>query len=232
MIRFLLRHWQVAGDVSDIPAHGDWLAFDMLGEGGVVMRGQDGVVRAFHNLCRYRGAHGRRCAGPLQRALACPFHGWVYNMDSTLRGAAVPTSFGALDRSRFGLKPVEMELFPGVIFLRFHPGPQPGVTRLTGRLYRHPNETRQQRLARYLAYRIDRKTADEDQQLSIRSNQSMKSQAFEGLHLSDPEYGVRRHHDGLRRLLPVMLNQIAPKEGEVAVINAEMLGRTKAVTQA
>src|SRR5690606_11071762 len=51
-----LNHWQVAGHVNDIPAPGDWLAFDILGERAVVMRGQDGEVRAFHNLCRHRGA--------------------------------------------------------------------------------------------------------------------------------------------------------------------------------
>ena len=51
-----LNHWQLAGHICDIPAPGDWLSFDMLGERGLVMRGQDGVVRAFHNLCRHRGA--------------------------------------------------------------------------------------------------------------------------------------------------------------------------------
>ena len=51
-----LNHWQLAGHICDIPAPGDWLSFDILGERGLVMRGQDGVVRAFHNLCRHRGA--------------------------------------------------------------------------------------------------------------------------------------------------------------------------------
>ena len=60
----------------------------------------------------------------------------------------------------------------------------------------------------------------------------MKSQAFEGFHRSDLEYGVRRHHDGLRQLLPVLRQQTAPKEDEIAVINAEMLGRSQSVIQA
>ena len=51
-----LKQWQIVGHVNDIPAPGDWLAFDLLGERAVVMRGQDKVVRAFHNLCRHRGA--------------------------------------------------------------------------------------------------------------------------------------------------------------------------------
>jgi len=100
-----------------------------------------------------------------------------------------------------------------------------GQTRLTGRLYRRPDESRQMRLARYLAGRIDRETSAEDQQLSIWSNESMKSQAFDQFHLSDLEYGVRRHHDGLRALLPVMTRQQAPPEADLAAINAELFGR-------
>jgi phenylpropionate dioxygenase-like ring-hydroxylating dioxygenase large terminal subunit len=125
-------------------------------------------------------------------------------------------------------------LFPNAVFSFTPEGVQfyhevpvsPGVTRTTGRLYRHPNEDRATRIARYLAYRIDRATSEEDQQLSIWSNESMKSQAFEGFHLSDLEYGVRRHHDRLRTILPVLTLETAPQEGRIAAINQEMLGNT------
>ena len=125
------KTWQVAGHSSDIPAPGDWLTFDMLGENGLVMRGQDGVIRAFHNLCRHRGARVvDGVQGHCKGAMVCPFHGWVYNTDGSLRGAALPTSFGQMDRSKFGLKPVELEVFHGFLFLRFQPGPQPSVATL------------------------------------------------------------------------------------------------------
>ena len=100
-----------------------------------------------------------------------------------------------------------------------------GRTRLTGRLYRNPDETRQQRLARYLALRIDRDTSAEDQQLTIWSNESMASRAFDGFHLSDLEYGLRAHHDRLRDLIPVMRLADAPPEAEIARRNAELLDR-------
>ena len=359
-----LTHWQLAGHVCDVPAPGDWLSFDLLGERAVVMRGQDGILRAFHNLCRHRGARvvdGDK--GSCKGAIICPFHGWVYNLDGTLRGPARPETFGAMDRSQFGLKPVEMEVFHGFVFVRFQPGPQPAVatwlapyeadfaayraadllpvvvpgwsvdlpvnwksvrdvdnegyhvplahpalqelygrsyhdaylpgglaasyarfgdrpgrrwsvrnyvkfapvhahlperlqknwnyygifpnaviaftpesvqfyqelpisasqTRLTGRTYRNPDETRAARAARYLALRIDKETSAEDQQLSIWSNESMKSTAFDGFHLSDLEYGVRRHHDGLRAILPVMRQDQAPPETEICDVNAELL---------
>ncbi len=359
-----LNHWQVVAHVNDLPAPGDWLTFDLLGERAVVMRGRDGVVRAFHNLCRHRGARvvdGQQ--GHCKGALVCPFHGWVYNLDGTLRGAARPETFGDMDREKFGLKPIEMEIWHGFVFLRFLPGPQPAVaehlqiydrdfsdfragellpvfkpdwsatlpvnwksvrdvdnegyhvamahpglqdlygrnyhdlvhenglassyaeygdqpgrlwsvrnyvkisplqewlpprlqrawnyyglfpntvfaftpegvqfyhdlpvspgqTVVTGRVYRRPGESRQQRLARYLAYRIDRETSAEDQQLSIWSNESMKSTAFEDFHLSDLEYGLRNHHDQLRRLLPVLRDRTAPPEQTLPLRNKELL---------
>jgi carnitine monooxygenase subunit len=97
-----------------------------------------------------------------------------------------------------------------------------GLTRLTGRGYRWANESRQLRLARYLAMRIDRETSGEDRQLSIWSNESMKSSAFEGFHLSDLEYGLRRHHDNLRRILPVMSLAKGPPEDQIAERNREL----------
>ena len=104
-----LKQWQIAGHVSEIPAAGDWFSFDLLGERAVVMRGRDGVIRAFHNLCRHRGARVvDGASGHCKGAMVCPFHGWVYNLDGSLRGAARPETFGDMDRSQFGLKPVEI----------------------------------------------------------------------------------------------------------------------------
>lgn len=126
-----LNHWQIIGHENDIPAPGDWLSFDLFGERAVAMRGRDGIVRAFHNLCRHRGA--RVVDGPqghCKGAIVCPFHGWVYNLDGTLRGAAQPSTFGDLDRAEFGLKPIELDSFHGFLFIRFHPGPQPDIAAL------------------------------------------------------------------------------------------------------
>ena len=85
----------------------------LLGERALVIRGQDGVVRAFMNLCRHRGARVVDGAqGKCRGALVCPFHGWVYNLDGSLRGVSRPDTFGeGLDKSAFGLKPLELEIF-------------------------------------------------------------------------------------------------------------------------
>jgi carnitine monooxygenase subunit len=122
--KLFLTHWQIVGHVNDIPAPGDWLTFDLLNERAVIMRGSDGEVRAFHNLCRHRGARvvdGEK--GHCRGAVVCPFHGWVYNLDGSLRGAARPDTFRGMERGDLGLKPIELDLFHGFIFIRFAPGP-------------------------------------------------------------------------------------------------------------
>lgn len=124
-------HWQIAGHVSDVPEPGDYITLDAIGERAIVVRGSDGVVRAFHNICRHRGS--RVVAdekGHCRNALICPFHGWVYNLDGTLRGAARPRSFPELDRNEFGLMPLEVEIWMGFVFIRFRKGPQPPVAEL------------------------------------------------------------------------------------------------------
>ena len=125
------NHWQIIGHVSDVPNSGDYLAMDVVGERALVVRGKDGVVRGFHNMCRHRGSRVvAENKGTCRNALVCPFHGWVYNLDGTLRGAARPQSFPDLDRAAFGLTPLELEVWMGLIFIRFRKGPQPPVAEL------------------------------------------------------------------------------------------------------
>jgi carnitine monooxygenase subunit len=97
-----------------------------------------------------------------------------------------------------------------------------GNSILRGAIYRRPVESRRQAAARYLAMRIDRETAKEDIQLSVWSNESMKSSGFEGFHLSDLEVAVRAHHDHLRALLPVMTLNCPPPDEKLAEVNARM----------
>ena len=101
-----------------------------------------------------------------------------------------------------------------------------GETLLRGAAFRHKDETRQQRAARYLASRIDRETSSEDVQLTKWSNESMLSKSFSGFYLSDLEYGVRSHHDHLRNVLPILKVEKAPAEAEVPLLNAQLAAQS------
>lgn len=122
------RHWQLVCHQNDIPEKGQFTTFDLVGERALIIRGEDDVIRAFHNLCRHRGSRVvTEESGLCKKAIVCPFHGWSFNLDGSLRSPARPRSLPDLDPVEWGLKPIECEIWQGFIFIRFKPGPQPSV---------------------------------------------------------------------------------------------------------
>ncbi len=118
--QLFLRHWQFVGHVADIPDPGDYQCFELADERAIVVRGQDGEVRAFHNVCRHRAS--RVVAddkGHCGKSLICPFHGWTYNLDGSIKTIPRGDSFGDIDREALGLIALECEIWHGLIFIRF-----------------------------------------------------------------------------------------------------------------
>jgi phenylpropionate dioxygenase-like ring-hydroxylating dioxygenase large terminal subunit len=125
------RTWQCIGHVSNIANPGDYMAMDVVGERAMIIRGKDAKVRAFHNVCRHRGSRVvAEQSGTCKSAIVCPFHGWSFNLDGTLRAVPLPKSFPSLDPERHGLTPLEFEIWRGFIFVRFQPGLQPSLNEL------------------------------------------------------------------------------------------------------
>ena len=125
-------HWQIAGHVTDVPNPGDYLTLDVAGERALIMRGEDGVVRAFHNLCRHRGSRVvARQAGPLQECarLPVPWLGLQSRRHAARRGAAEQLRRTRQDAVRPEAAR-DSKSGMGFIFLRFAPGPQPSVAEL------------------------------------------------------------------------------------------------------
>jgi phenylpropionate dioxygenase-like ring-hydroxylating dioxygenase large terminal subunit len=117
--RIFRPSWQVICHVSEIPNAGDYQCFDFIGESLFAMRGNDGVVRAFHNVCRHRAS--RLLDGPrghCSRRIICPYHAWSYDFTGGLASVGDRTAFPQLDISREALAPVEMEIYAGFVFVR------------------------------------------------------------------------------------------------------------------
>ena len=128
--QLFLRNWLFVAHVSDIPNSGDYQCFTMGNERAVVVRDQQGQVRAFHNLCRHRAS--RVVAddkGHCGKSFICPFHGWSYNLDGSLKNIPKADSFPQLDREEFGLKTIDCETWHGMIFVRFG-GDGPSIAEL------------------------------------------------------------------------------------------------------
>jgi phenylpropionate dioxygenase-like ring-hydroxylating dioxygenase large terminal subunit len=115
--------WQVVCHVNDVPRPGDYHSFDFLGESVIVVRGDDGQIRSFHNVCRHRAA--RLLDGPkgsCGRRITCPYHAWTYALDGRLVGVPHRQTFSDLDTSKHGLATLDQEIFMGFVFVRFEPG--------------------------------------------------------------------------------------------------------------
>jgi phenylpropionate dioxygenase-like ring-hydroxylating dioxygenase large terminal subunit len=111
----------LVGFSGELSQPGERLIFDAAGPPIVVIRGEDGDLRAFLNMCPHRGSRLlMNCER--ERLLSCPFHGWVFDLEGQLRNVPLEPAFEGLDRSRRRLVPVPVSEWGGMIFVRARPG--------------------------------------------------------------------------------------------------------------
>jgi phenylpropionate dioxygenase-like ring-hydroxylating dioxygenase large terminal subunit/AcrR family transcriptional regulator len=119
------REWLLAGHAAQLPKPGDYVTLDAAGERALVIRGNDGMLRGFDNVCRHRASRVVRGeSGHCEHAIVCPYHGWSYGFDGGLRAVPGETAFPALDESQVSLPDVEVEEWMGFVFVRFEGGGQ------------------------------------------------------------------------------------------------------------
>jgi phenylpropionate dioxygenase-like ring-hydroxylating dioxygenase large terminal subunit len=121
--RIFRQAWHIVGHVNEAPNPGDYLTLDLLGERVVTLRGEDGELRSFHNVCRHRAAKlAPDARGSCRKRLVCPYHAWSYGLDGKLKGVPKWQGFEGLDLKSIALEPVEQDIWSGFIFIRFAPG--------------------------------------------------------------------------------------------------------------
>ncbi|MBW2422335.1 MAG: aromatic ring-hydroxylating dioxygenase subunit alpha [Deltaproteobacteria bacterium] len=105
---------------NELAEPGDRVLFDAAGPPILVVRGWDGVLRAFLNMCTHRGA---RLANDCERGghLLCPFHGWSFDLEGRLVGMPLAAAFEGVDRGTRGLVPVPVAEWGGMVFVRATP---------------------------------------------------------------------------------------------------------------
>jgi PAH dioxygenase large subunit len=117
--RIFGRAWCFLGHESEIPEPGDYVARELAGEPVILIRGEDGVVRAFLNSCRHRGMRVCRADRDRVRYMRCPYHGWTYNANGELVHAFAEQLYEPrrLVKSELGLIPVaQLDSFHGMVF--------------------------------------------------------------------------------------------------------------------
>jgi choline monooxygenase len=116
--QILRRTWQFVGHEAMAPNPGDYLAEEIGGAPVVVVRNAEGGMAAFHNVCRHRaGALVGDGAGNCGEAFTCRYHGWRYALDGRLRAATDFGSAPGFDPRQYGLFPVKVETWRGLVFV-------------------------------------------------------------------------------------------------------------------
>lgn len=113
----------VVGFSTDIARPGDYMSVDVAGIPALVVRGKDGLVRAFRNMCRHRGV--RLVTDDIGHAarFVCPFHAWAYDTQGALVGVPRKACFGPVADAFSGLLPLGCVERHGIVFVRAGPGP-------------------------------------------------------------------------------------------------------------
>jgi phenylpropionate dioxygenase-like ring-hydroxylating dioxygenase large terminal subunit len=146
--------WQCVAHVSQIPAPGDFLNLDLLGEPLIVVHGKDGVVRILSRVCPHRSMdimpegfgyeghtladarNGRPDCGQT-RLFLCPYHAWTFELDGRLKACPEMHQAEEFCRDNFFLKPFRSEIWQGFIFVNFDgtaPPLGPGLTEMAADL--------------------------------------------------------------------------------------------------
>jgi len=114
--------WVIAGRSEDAPNPGDFFTFDDLGSPMVLVRGNDGELRAFYNTCQHRGAPVVRDAKGSARLLRCQYHSWSYDIDDGhLVSVPDERDFVGLVKEERCLATVRCEVWDGWVFVNQDP---------------------------------------------------------------------------------------------------------------
>jgi len=115
------KTWQMVGRVEQVEGLGQFVTANVAGEPIVVVRGNDGVLRGFYNVCRHHAA--AVVTEPCGQAaiLHCPYHGWNYGLDGSLKGMPEFDGVKNFDRQQNGLAPVKTEIWEKFVFVNLDP---------------------------------------------------------------------------------------------------------------
>ncbi len=119
------RSWQMVARADQLAEPGRYVTTTVAGEPIVVVRGADGVLRAFFNVCRHHAAAVMTAPEGKTNLLRCPYHGWTYGLDGALRGTPEFDGVCSFDRAENGLVPVHVATWEMFVFVHLDPDPVP-----------------------------------------------------------------------------------------------------------
>jgi phenylpropionate dioxygenase-like ring-hydroxylating dioxygenase large terminal subunit len=115
------RSWQAVGRVAQVEKPGQFLTAEVAEEPIVVVRGEDGQLRAFYNVCRHHAAAVVTEAQGCAKQFRCPYHGWTYGIDGALKGMVEFDGVCDFSRADNGLVPILVDLWENFVFVNLDP---------------------------------------------------------------------------------------------------------------
>ncbi len=116
------RTWQLIGRTDQLVAPGDYISAEVGGEPVLVVRGTNGSLNAFFNVCRHHAAAVATEACGKAKLFRCPYHGWTYGLDGSLKGAPEFNEVRNFDRGKNGLMPVRVDTWEQFVFVTLDEG--------------------------------------------------------------------------------------------------------------
>ena len=117
--------WQVVAGLDQLQRPGQFVTRDIAGEPVIVVRGADGEVRAFYNVCRHHAAAVVTETEGTASIFRCPYHGWSYGLDGALKGAPEFEGVCNFNRGESGLVPVQVSAWEQFVFVNLDPTASP-----------------------------------------------------------------------------------------------------------
>ena len=119
------RTWQAVGRTAQVEKPGQYVTATVADEPIVAVRGSDGILRAFYNVCRHHAMTVMNEPCGHAQHMRCPYHGWTYNLEGELRGMTEFEGVCNFDRAQNGLVPIRVEIWENFIFVNLDPHAAP-----------------------------------------------------------------------------------------------------------
>lgn len=115
------RNWLYFCHGSQLPRPGDYMAGEIAGQSIYVVRGTDGELRGFFNVCRHRGHQLLKGEGNVAGLIRCPYHSWTYDLEGALRHAPRCERVLGFDKSEIALSAIRLQVVAGFVFVNLDP---------------------------------------------------------------------------------------------------------------
>ncbi len=125
MPAIMYRNWIYAGHICSLEKPGSYMVRDIGDQSVMIMKDRTGEVVAYHNVCQHRAHRLLEGEGRVRTLIVCPYHSWSYDLTGELKRIPEEEHAINLDKGKFCLKPVRVEVFMGFVFYNLDPDARP-----------------------------------------------------------------------------------------------------------